>query len=782
MKPFSFLTSSRVHAVRITLAGLLGGFALAGEPLLAAERARDTGGSRALKSLDYSGDQQALVALDAEIAAAGTDAARLQAIARRLVPLLRQNDTTFAARQAICQRLALVLPGADPDTALLAQVGALLRSERDFELGRLALELVPGAAVDALFLKALDQAGGPVRIGLLQSIGARRIAAAIPKLQALLVDGDPLTIAAAARALGAIGTSESIAALRTAPSDRSEAVLQAQLSAASRLPMPEATKILRAIELDSTLPETVRAAAFRGLLTADSAAAPNRIVAALGGAEWQRKEVALEAVIALPAPSIVPALAGGLRNWDPPTQIAALTALGRIGHSGAEEAALAAATHADREVRRAALSALGRLPGTPAIARALAETATGGDPDDAKLARQSLARLNGPAIAGLVRAGAERGAPATRAMFLEQLALRNMPEALPLLLACRSESDVQVRTAALAALGDLAAPDLLSQVLDWTVTAADIDERARGLRSVVSIALRNPDAAQRGRLIYETVEAGPAETSERVLPALARLGGAASAESAGRAALRPEPAVANAATALLGRWTDRTALLPLAHVAENAAHPPARRAARDAALKYLERNREQWSADLAGVLARLMKTAPDPGERRRVIVLAARGNDDAAEAIVAPWQSDPEIGATAALAAESIRANRAGPPKIRASGGQELIKNLTDGKTDTRWTVPAKGEEWLEIDFHVSRPLKQLTLDQTGRTNEYPERYEVYVADDLAQLGSARTSGTGQRNRTVISMPPNTRGRYVVIKNVAEREDTPWAVCELFVD
>ena len=43
-------------------------------------------------------------------------------------------------------------------------------------------------------------------------------------------------------------------------------------------------------------------------------------------------------------------------------------------------------------------------------------------------------------------------------------------------------------------------------------------------------------------------------------------------------------------------------------------------------------------------------------------------------------------------------------------------------------------------------------------------------------------SGKGQRNRTVLNFPAGTRGRYVIVRNVMARAETPWTICEVLVD
>ena len=96
--------------------------------------------------------------------------------------------------------------------------------------------------------------------------------------------------------------------------------------------------------------------------------------------------------------------------------------------------------------------------------------------------------------------------------------------------------------------------------------------------------------------------------------------------------------------------------------------------------------------------------------------------------------------------------------------------------------VPTLGEEWLELDYRQSRPFRKVTLDQTARAAEFPEKYSVHVTDDPAKPGPAVAQGEGQRNRTVIELPAGTAGRYLIIRNVAERKDSSWTVCEVYLD
>lgn len=735
-----------------------------------------------LAGLTYSGDQAALAALDQDISAAGTDPAKLAAVEASLFSLLRRTDATYAGRQAICQRLGLVLAHAAPKSATGAYkpLDTMLLEERDCDLARLALEPAPGPAVDALFVSAAGKTSGTVRIALLNSIGARRTATAIPVLAKLLADPHAATAAAAAHALGAIGTPAAEAALSAASSLPAAIRAGARLHAAAHLPAPEARRVVADLQAETTLPPTLRAAAFRLSLTLDAASATPRIVEVLSGSDWTYKQVALESLASALPEDRVTALVAKLGTWDAPTQAAVLGALARAGSAAAVPAVIAATSHADAEVSGAATAALGFLPGNREVVGVLARIAAG-DSAAAKAARQSLTSLGGRDVSAALLAAAERGEPALRVVAIEQLALRHQTEALPFLLQCRAESDPKVRAAAVGALGELAPFSAQRALLDWTIAATDDAEQSRALRALVNVTLRQRDPRDRDTAVHAAIEAAAPELAVRLMPALGRLGGTASAECAARLAIRADAKVAAAAVATLNRWTDATALPALATVVESAADPAARESARNGALQYFERNRESWTPATTTLLSRLITATKVPAPRQQLVALLARANDPAALQLAQGLESDAALAGDVRYAAAAISATLAGSPKVRASAASGT-SNIVDGKTSSRWSTPALGEEWVEIDFRQSRPFRRLTLDQTARAAEFPERYAVHVTDDPKSPGPAVATGQGQRNRTVITLPAGTQGRYVILKNTAERKDTPWTICELYVD
>jgi len=319
-----------------------------------------------LADLTYSGDPQALVELDQKISAAGTDAAKLTAIETRLFEVLRRSESTFAARQAAAQRLGWVLGlgTPKPDADAYKPLGAMLADERDSDLARIALESAPGTAVDSLFNAALEKTTGRTRLGLLDSLARRRQVSAVPALIQLLAEADEPTAAAAARALGEIADSAAVAALQAHAEPSPAPIAAAKLAAARRLPAATALPLLG--DLQRTARDPVhRAAALRLTLDLEPAAATERIGEVLAGTNWSLKAVALEAIAAARAPNLVSMLAAKLPELDAPTQRAVIAALERRPDgAGAQAAIIKAVRHPDGDVRAAALSALGALPGS----------------------------------------------------------------------------------------------------------------------------------------------------------------------------------------------------------------------------------------------------------------------------------------------------------------------------------------------------------------------------------------------------------------------------------
>jgi len=150
-----------------------------------------------------------------------------------LIAVLESADATLFDKAKACQ--ALAVKGTRECIPVLS---GLLDDPELSHYARYGLEPMPEPAVDVALRGALGRLEGRLLVGVINSIGMRRDAGAVGELKELMGSSDAGVGAAAAAALGRIGTPEAVAALQGAlgrPSPLRTAVADACLTAADRL-------------------------------------------------------------------------------------------------------------------------------------------------------------------------------------------------------------------------------------------------------------------------------------------------------------------------------------------------------------------------------------------------------------------------------------------------------------------------------------------------------------------------------------------------------------------
>ena len=143
---------------------------------------------------------------DAVVASIGDDAVRGE-LEQRLIAVLR-STASAVAKQYACSKLRLIgSAGAVP--ALAAMLGGqnLAHAARD------ALQAMPCVEAVRAIRDSLPRLSGLEKVGAINSLGVRRDSASVGQLAALLDDPDQRIAAAAAAALGEVGTVEASQAL-----------------------------------------------------------------------------------------------------------------------------------------------------------------------------------------------------------------------------------------------------------------------------------------------------------------------------------------------------------------------------------------------------------------------------------------------------------------------------------------------------------------------------------------------------------------------------------------
>lgn len=185
-----------------------------------------------LAAYDWGGDVLPLATIDKATIAAHADQELRAELEKRLGSIIT-GRTSRAAKDYACRKLMII--GTATSVPALA---ALLGEENGSHMARFALERIDApAAADAL-RKACGEVQGDLQIGMISSLASRGDVASVPLLTKLLFSVAKVAVAAA-EALGAIGTPEALAALRSVGQETVDclghAVDDAKLACAERL-------------------------------------------------------------------------------------------------------------------------------------------------------------------------------------------------------------------------------------------------------------------------------------------------------------------------------------------------------------------------------------------------------------------------------------------------------------------------------------------------------------------------------------------------------------------
>jgi HEAT repeat protein len=228
-------------------------------------------------------------------------------------------------------------------------------------------------------------------------------------------------------------------------------------------------------------PRMIRIRALNGLTNAAGKGA-----LALLRTEIESKDAAMQAAAigllnGLPGADITKVLLTEFPKVAPLAQVHLLTAMAERGDTSARPTVMAALKGSEREVRAAALAALGRL-GDESTVKILAEAAAGTGPEQ-EAARRSLYTLRGTAIDRAIVAAIPSSAGRVKSELIMATGERVAVSAADALTRAARESDPDVRREALRALRNLGGVPQVPALLDLLLGASSGTERREASRN-----------------------------------------------------------------------------------------------------------------------------------------------------------------------------------------------------------------------------------------------------------------------------------------------------------
>lgn len=630
----------------------------------------------ALKSVaafEYGKDSAPLLLVEQIVVESAKDAARREAVEQRLLAVFDAKPTRDA-KEFLCRQLLTIGTARS-----VPRLESMLTDPAVAHIARFALGRLEAPEASAALVRALGKTTGKLRVGVINTLGARRCREALPEIVKLLASPDAAVADAAVAALGDLGGPEAVQALEAARGSASPSLRRrvddARMACADGMlragQKAEAAAIYQRL-MAAELPRQVQIGALRGLVRARGLAAIGLLSDAIKQENPRLRACALGMARDLPGPEITQALLGLLPSLPPDAQELLVLALGERGDVAAAPALMAAAKSEQPAVRLAAIEALagaGDAAAVPLLLR-LAATATG---DEQRMARASLVRLKGDAIHDAVLRSAAVDA-ALRIEAIRALAGRKATAAFGPLSAMAVDGDPAVRREAIVALGTLAGESDMPALVALVVKPKDAGDRPLLEQAATAALQRVRDPQKRASPLLSALAGTPAEARPSVVRLL-KLAATPEALDAVRAAVKDaNEAIRDAAVRTLAEWPDDKPLddlLDLARTAPQQGH-------KVLALRGYVRLAGQTQNPTA-LYARAMELAQRLEDKK--LVLAGLGTASTVEALdlVEKSLNDPSLQEEAGLAMAQI-ADRLRPtnaPRARAAVDKVLatVKN-----------------------------------------------------------------------------------------------------------
>jgi HEAT repeat protein len=591
---------------------------------------------------EFSNFLQAAIASKAELP---------QIEARLLRMLAPQANTTPAARDYVCRQLSLIGTGAS--VGVLAR---LLAGRATADMARYTLARIPDPAAAAALRDALPKTSGAVQAGIVNALGERRDAKAVPALKGLTGSSDAAVSGAALSALALIGNAQALAAIQAAlpnAGSRRERVLGAYIRCAGAVlaggDTAAASSVYRQLSAASE-PDTVRIAALDGLASVDAIAAIPALSKELGSANAVIQAAAIRLLNRIPGAGVTTLFVTQYGGLKPIGQIRVLSALADRGDAAARPAVTDAVSSAEPEIRTAALGKVGDASSVPVLAGAAANAPSAGQ----AAARESLAMLRGAGVDAAIAAAIASSAGKVRLELIRAAGGRASAESADVLMKAAQGTDTETALAAIRALRNAAGPEQAAALLDAVMKIANASQRREAALTLASVIKRARQTA-----IGPVLAAWHSAADKQIRLTLLGVMGEVSAEGALpvlRAGLKdPDPEIARAAILALTAWQTPAPLPDLLAVAKGDSNATRQILALRGYIKVISAPSDRSGDDSVALLKQAWQLARQPVEKRAILALLPLCPTPEALRLASAAGTDAAIAREAQTAADTIR-------------------------------------------------------------------------------------------------------------------------------
>ncbi|MFN8708492.1 MAG: HEAT repeat domain-containing protein [Planctomyces sp.] len=491
---------------------------------------------------------------------------------KELLAVLR-SESSPADKAIACKKLAI-----HGSSECVPDLAKLLSDDQLASWSRIALEAIPGAAADEALVKAADSLSGRLLIGVINSIGVRRVPSAVSMLTVRMNESDPEVASAATLALGRIGGDEATKTVRGAlASDRTElrwaaaeaCVLCAERSLADGQ-RQSAVEIYDEVR-GADVPGQRIVEATRGAILARGQEGIPLLVELFRSPDKPMFQLALSTAREFPGSSVDQTLVTELNAASSDRAALIIQAMADRRDTVVLTAILGAAQKGEPVVRLSALEALSRI-GDESCVSTLLDVSVESSAELAQAAQKSLREIPGEAVDTQITTMLPKASGAKYPVLLALVGKRRI-EALPELLTALKNNDAAGRSAALTSIGETVSLGQLSVLVGQVLKPDHSDDLPVALAALKTASVRMPDREACASQLSAAVEqAAAVPTKVSLLQILGMMGGTKALSAVAAAAKSKDSQLQDAASRLLGEWMTEDAapvLLELARLPGN---------------------------------------------------------------------------------------------------------------------------------------------------------------------------------------------------------------------
>lgn len=536
-----------------------------------------------------------------------------------LLKVVQSNESSDVDRANAFEKIGDIA-GADA----LQPLAGFLGDKKWSHYARFALQKMEGENVTETLLNALDTVEGDLLLGLIDTIGRRRDPIAVSRLAKLVVNTDAKVAAAAAAAIGSIGTADAAMALTHALGSendphRRESLAASLLLVGQRLAKlgntQAATRLFDRLRV-AEVPKPYRIGATQNAILARGSQGVDLLVEQLESSDRDYFQVGLSVSRVLPGKQATQALVDLLESEpSPDRQVLLIHAVKDRGDDQALATLLTKLESESTAVQLATIDAIGALGDGTSVPTLLSVENDANT--DAVLG--ALVALKGSKVnAALIKAAQP---PEPSIVAVKALGRRRADESVQLLLQLSTTDSDSISQEAIVALGMATTQDRFSDLFALLKTTKS-SVRQEAIREAIHAAVfrsTQPDvcAATLGAMIPDS----SGSDLEFLFEQLRTAGGQKAMALMRSYATGSDDALKDAATKTLGRWLSPDAAPVLLHVAqENGKY------ANRALAGYIRifRQFELPESERVTMAAEALKVARRPNERNAAIEAMTR--------------------------------------------------------------------------------------------------------------------------------------------------------------